>query len=32
MTYLRKGCFAMYGNVFDSETLKKAQAYPEQYN
>lgn len=31
MTYMRKGGFAMHGNVFDSETLKKAQTNPEQY-
>lgn len=30
-TYFDKGGFAMHGNVFDSETLKKAQKNPEQY-
>ena len=30
-TYFRKGGFAMHGNVFDADTLKKAQANPEKY-
>ncbi|MBQ8849121.1 MAG: hypothetical protein IJ011_02165 [Clostridia bacterium] len=31
MTYFKKGGFAMHGNIFDAETLKKAQAEPELY-
>ncbi|MBQ8356688.1 MAG: hypothetical protein IJX39_02650 [Clostridia bacterium] len=31
MTYMRKGGFAMHGNVFLAEDLKKAQAEPEKY-
>lgn len=31
MIYLKKGGFAMHGNVFDTETLKKAQANPKEY-
>ena len=30
-TYFKKGGFAMHGNVFDADTLKKAQANPEKY-
>ena len=30
-TYFRKGGFAMHGNIFDAETLKEAQAFPERY-
>ncbi len=31
ITYFQKGGFAMHGNVFSSEELKKAQENPEQY-
>ena len=31
MTYFKKGGFAIHGNVFDAETLKKAQREPEKY-
>ena len=31
MTYMKKGGFAMHGNVFDASTLKRAQEQPEQY-
>lgn len=31
MTYFQKGGFAMHGNVFQSEDLKKAQKEPEKY-
>ena len=31
MTYFAKGGFAMHGNVFDAELLKKAQQSPEEY-
>lgn len=31
MTYFNKGGLAMHGNVFDVETLKKAQKEPEKY-
>ena len=31
MTYFAKGGFAMHGNVFNAEDLKKAQAEPEKY-
>ena len=30
-TYFKKGGFAMHGNIFDAEVLKKAQAEPEKY-
>lgn len=30
-TYLKKGGFAMHGNVFNAEDLRKAQKYPEKY-
>ena len=30
-TYMSKGGMALHGNVFDSETLKKAQKEPEKY-
>ena len=30
-TYFAKGGMALHGNVFDSETLKKAQKEPEKY-
>lgn len=30
-TYFQKGGFAMHGNVFDAEVLKKAQENPEAY-
>lgn len=32
MTYFSKGGFAMHGNVFSADDLKKAQAYPEKYS
>lgn len=31
MTYIKNGGFAMQGNIFDTRTLKDAQAHPEQY-
>ena len=31
MTYFRKGGFAMHGNVFQADDLKKAQQNPEAY-
>ena len=31
MTYLKKGGFAMQGNVFDTKVLKDAQISPEKY-
>ena len=31
MTYIKKGGFAMHGNVFDSKTLIAAQKNPEKY-
>lgn len=31
LTYFRKGGFALHGNVFCAEDLKKAQAEPEKY-
>jgi formate C-acetyltransferase len=30
-TYFQKGGFAMHGNIFDAETLKLAQQFPERY-
>ena len=30
-TYMKKGGFAMHGNVFDAKVLKAAQANPEKY-
>jgi len=30
-TYFKRGGMAMHGNIFDAETLKKAQANPEAY-
>ena len=30
-TYFQKGGFAMHGNIFDAETLKEAQKFPERY-
>ncbi len=30
-TYFKKGGFAMHSNVFNAETLKKAQSNPEKY-
>lgn len=32
MTYFKKGGFAMHGNVFNSDDLKKAQINPEKYS
>ena len=31
LTYMKKGGFAMHGNVFDARILKDAQAHPEKY-
>ncbi len=31
MTYFKKGGFAIHGNIFDAEVLKKARANPEKY-
>ena len=31
MTYLKKGGFALQGNVFGAKVLKQAQANPEKY-
>lgn len=31
VTYMKKGGFAMHGNVFDAQHLKEAQKYPEKY-
>ena len=31
VTYMKKGGFAMHGNVFDAETLKAAQKDPQKY-
>lgn len=31
-TYFSKGGFAMHGNVFNAEDLKKAQQHPEKYS
>jgi len=31
LTYIKKGGFAMHGNVFNPETLKEAQKNPEKY-
>lgn len=31
MTYFRKGGISLHGNVFDAETLRKAQQEPEKY-
>ena len=30
-TYMKKGGFALHGNVFDAETLRQAQRNPEKY-
>ena len=31
LTYFKKGGFAMHGNIFDAETLKRAQSRPDEY-